>query len=160
MRLEGRFALAGSAGGHGAEGAAVVAVVAGNELVLVRMTALAEVLAGELQRRLDGFRASAEGFHVVEIPRRHAPQPLDEVQSDIRDRVQRGGKSERLHLSAHGVHHTRMSVPKHGDEDAADTVEIALAVSVPVVEALRPVDNQGKLVEIGRLAVVQERVTQ
>ena len=74
LRLELRLPLARAAGPHGAERAAVIAAVKTDEFVLPRLPRLLEVLADELQGRLDRFRPAAEGLDVFQRCRERPSQ--------------------------------------------------------------------------------------
>jgi len=72
------------------------------------------------------------------------------------------GRSESgaLHLEAHGFHDARVAMAEDGDEDAADGVEVALAVGVPKVEAVGAVDDEGVIEKIRRRTIVDEGAPQ
>ena len=56
-----------------------------------------------------------------------------------------------VELPMERLDHARVAMAERGDEDAADRVEVALAVNVPVIETVGAVDNQWVLGELGRL---------
>ena len=57
--------------------------------------------------------------------------------------VQRRGESDLLHLPPHRLHHPGMAVAENGDEDAADRVEVALALAVPQIQTLGSLHDHG-----------------
>jgi hypothetical protein len=66
-------------------------------------------------------------------------------------RVERGGVDELAHLLAHALDDVRVVVADAGGEDAAEEVEIAVAVRVPDIEAVAVRERQ-------RVGVVEDVV--
>ena len=112
--LEWGFALSRTAGCHGSHGGTVVGLVAADELVLVRMARLLEILARELDRRLHGLRAAAEGFYVVEVIGRDTAEFFDEVEGHVGRAVHGRRKGELVPLGPHGLCDARMTVAEQG----------------------------------------------
>src|SRR3954471_7790799 len=104
LRVEFGFAGAVAARRHRPEGAAVIAVVAADELDLARTAGLFVELADEFQCRLYGLRSAAQRFYEIQIARRDLAHALDEIERDVRDGVQRRNERRTLHLDAHRLH--------------------------------------------------------
>ena len=57
--------------------------------------------------------------------------------------VERGRVNEFAHLCAHRLDHVRIVVTDAGGEDAAEEIEIAVALHIPHVEPFAVVKRQG-----------------
>ena len=74
--------------------------------------------------------------------------------------MQRRGETQRVELAVQGGQHARVGVADVDDEDAGDAVEIALAVDVPVPDALGPCHHQGRGQEALHLAEIEHDMPQ
>src|SRR5206468_7141504 len=154
LRLKLGLAGPSAASRHAAERPAVVAEVAADELVFSRPAGLLEILPHEFERRLDRLRSTAVGLHILQAARRYRADFFDEIERDLRDAVQRRRKRDLLHLAAHCVMETRMAMAEAHHENSADGVEVALALDVPVVQAVGFVDDQRLIEKFGGLLIV------
>ena len=116
-------------GGHGAEGAAVEALLQGEKLCADRLAFAAQqagVGAGQLERAFPGFGAGVGEEDAVEAG------ALGEAQRQFRLAlviVEVRGVDERAALASDGFFDGRMAVAERIDADAAEQIEIAFARS-------------------------------
>ena len=124
----------------------MIAEVAADHLGSQRLTLHLEVLPGELPRRLDRFRSTAGEEHTVEIAggeRREASGELDRGGVGVGPDREEG---QGLGLSARCGSEAGLSVARLGRVEAGETIEVALALSVPDIAALAAL-NDGHAVD-------------
>jgi len=138
----------------------VVTLIAADEFVFARMAALFPVLAHELERGLHRFGTPAEGFDEIERAGGHLPHALDEIKGHIGCPVHGRGKAKFFQLLVQGFDHAGVTVSQRADEDAADAIEVALALHVPVIQTLGPGDNERIVEESRGGLIVEERAFQ
>ena len=114
----------------------MIAEIAADEFVLVRVSALLEILAREFHRRLHRLRSTRERLNEIQVAGRNFADPLNEVERDIRGAVHRRREAHPVELPLDRLKHPRMAVAQVGDKDPANRVEITPALGVPVVQAL------------------------
>ena len=130
-------------GGDGAHGAAVEAVVEGEELcadVLAFGAQQAGVGAGELERSLPGFGAAVAEEDAVEAA------DLGEAEGEfggvlVEEEVR--GVEEALRSVRDGFFDGGMGVAEGGDADAAEQIEVVVAVLVAQIDAVAADEEDG-----------------
>lgn len=121
------------------------------------MPGLLEVLADKFHGGFVRFRASAEGFYILQIAGRDRAQAFDKVERHIRDAVKRRREGYLRHLLLHGLDQARVSVPQRGHKNPPDGIEIPVALSIPVVQPFRPINDQRVADEFLHRAEVNKR---
>ena len=137
----------------------MITVIAADELILARIARLFVILADELHRRLDRFRAAAECLHEVQVVRRDFAHALHEIKRHASNRVQRRDKGGHLHLPPHRFHDAWMAVAENSDEYSADRVEVAFSIAIPAVQPLSPLDDQRVFQKVVRRVVIDKCAT-
>ena len=130
QRQEGLPAPCVAANRQRTERVAVIALATRDEELALRLADLDEVLAREFQCGLDGFRATGDEVHVIEIARCCGGQACGELLGHIRREERRVRIGQRAHLLADGLDHTRMPVAEARDGSTAAGIQIALAVGI------------------------------
>ena len=149
-RLE-RLAQAGDPGRRErAERRAVVGDLAGDHLGLVGLAGQLEVLAGELQRRLDGLAAAAGEEHAVQVAGRERGDPRRELDRRRMRVGPVGEEAELLGLVGAGLGDVGAAVADVDAEQRREAVEVAVAVLVVDVAALAADDDRHLVVGVRR----------
>ena len=129
--------------GKRADGVAVPALPAGDDLVLLGVAGLDVVLAGDLERGLGGFGPAGDEEHAVEVAGGYGGDLVGEV--DLRLGEEAGiGKADLVGLLPHDLSYLRDAVADGDDVDAGAGIEVGAAVfgveiAVFAVGNLRPV---------------------
>ena len=147
-RLE-RRAQVGEAGRHqGTHRRPVVGDLAGDHLVLLALTGDPEVLARQLQRRLDRFGTARREEDVVEVAGRHVRDPRRELDRAGVRVAPVGHEVELANLALHRLADLGAAVAGVAAEEAREPVEVAVAVIVVDVGALAPGDDRDRVVGV------------
>ena len=147
-------AVAGLAGDRGREiGAAVVGVLAGDDVFLLRPADVIEIELDEAQRRIDGGRAAGGEEDVAQVARRVSGEAGAELDGGRR-RDQAEGRivGDAPHLIGDRLHHLLARIADVDAPHAADAVEHAVAVGVDDIGALGLGDDH-RLARLRRRAV-------
>jgi len=142
QRLEHRLEARQACDRQRALGGAVVGDRAADHLVLHRLAGDLEVVLGQLPRRLDGLAATAGEEHPVEVAGRVVGDPLGQLN---RIGVRVGPQREVRQLAGllgGGLGELLAPVPELADEQAAEGVEVALALGVVHVGAFAAHDHR------------------
>ena len=122
---------------------AVPALPASDDFVLLRITGLDVVLAGDLERGLRGFGAAGDEEDAVEVAGGHGGKFVGEI--DLRLGEEAGvGKADLVRLLLHDFSYLRDAVANGDHVDAGAGIEVGAAVlgvevAVFAVGNLRPV---------------------
>ncbi len=142
QRLEGRAQIGDAGRGQTAHGRPVVGGLARDDLVLGPVAAELVVLAGQLQRGLDGFTAAAGEEDAVEVAGRELCD-LGGQLNRARMRVAPvGEEAELLRLIGTSLRHIGAAVTDVRAEERAEAVEVLLAVLIEDVAALAANDDR------------------
>jgi hypothetical protein len=114
----------------------VIALPARDEVLALRLADLDEVLACQLQRGLDRFRAAGDEIRVVQVARCSGGEARGQLFGHIGRKERRVRIRQCAHLLADGLDHARMAVAEARNGSAAAGVEVALAVGVDERHAL------------------------
>ncbi len=142
QRLEGRAQARDAGRGQAAHRRAVVGGLARDDLVLGPVASELVVLAGQLQRGLDGFAAAAGEEHAVEVAGREIGDlggQLDRARMRV---APVGEEAELFCLIGTGLRHIGAAVADVRAEERAEAVEVALAVLVEDVAAVAADDDR------------------
>ena len=115
----------------------MIALAARDEVGALRLPDLDEVLARELQRRFDGFRAARDEIHLVEAGRRVLDEVVGQRLGHLAGEEARVRVREPVDLRVHRGEHVGVAMTKARDGGAAAGVEIASAAVVDDVHAAR-----------------------
>jgi len=122
-----------AADGHGAEGAAVVALLAGNDAVPRRLIGFEEILAREFDGGFGGFGAAGgevDTAAVLKISRGDGKDSGGEFFGGFGVELRGVGEGNPIGLLGHGAADFRDTVADADDGGLAGSVEIAAAIGV------------------------------
>ena len=119
-----------------AERDAVIALAPRDDISPLRLAALDEILARELERGLDRLRPAADEEDVADARRRMGDQVVGQLLRRLRREEARMRIGEPVELRMHGRQHVRMRVPEAGHRRAARGVDVFLAGAVADHDAL------------------------
>ena len=108
----------------------MVALAPGNEMPTLRLADLDEILAGELQRRFDRFRATGNDVRMRHAGRRVRDQVIGELFRDFRGEEAGVGIGDPVELCAHRRRDVGVAMTETGHGRAAGRVEVFLSVGV------------------------------
>ena len=125
-----------AAGGQRAQGVAVIALAARDEMAALRLAALDTILARQLQRAFHRFRAARDKIHAVDAGRRPGDQEVGQCFHRCAGKERAVRISHAGHLPLHGGDHGCVRMSEAGDGRAAAGVQVALAVGIDQVGAV------------------------
>ena len=144
QRLERLAPPAVTARGQGADGVAVIALPAADDVLALRLADLEEILARQLERRLDALGAAGVEIHALDAGRRTS----DDM---VRKQLGYFGREERsvrvgklIELALDRGDDARMTVPKAGYGCPTRGIEVALAILVVKIYPL-PAHGDGQV---------------
>ena len=119
-----------------AERDAVIALAPRDDVAPLRLAALDEILARELERGLDRLRSAADVEDVTDARRRVGDEIVGQLLGDLR-REEAGMRiGEPVELLVHRRQHVRMRVPEAGHRRAGRGIDVLLAGAVADDDAL------------------------
>jgi hypothetical protein len=113
----------------------VVALAARDEQRALRLAALDEVLARQLERGLHRLRSARHQVDPADAGRRLRHQAVGQLLRHLGGEESRVGVGAAVDLRMHGGDHVRMAMPERGHGRAAARVDIGLALAVVQVDA-------------------------
>ena len=155
-RLVDRLPRLEARGRKPAQGRAMPGLVAADDLVLARRAGQPVVLPRQLDRRLDDLGTAALKLDRRKIARRELGQQVGQLDGLRVGAVHRRRKRQSVELLLDRVNDPAI-VMSHGDDvDARDRVEIALAVHVPVADAVGSRHHEWMFGEFGHLVANED----
>ena len=100
------------------------------------------VVAGHLERDLDGLRATRREDHVVEVAGRQARDPLGEGDRGLGREDVADGVRQARGLVGDRVDHLLPAVPDVGDRDPGDRIQVLASVAVPDADAVGTLEHR------------------
>ena len=125
-----------------AEGAAVIAGIAGDDLPALGLAHRERVLARQLYGAFHRFRSARDEEDLLHAARRQGGGLLGQPFGRLGFEVQAVAEGGFLHLPAHRLEHALVGMADVADHGAGRAVEIALAVDVPHIDAPRLVERR------------------
>ena len=115
---------------------AVIALPPGDEVAALRLAALDEILARELERSLDRLRPAADVEHVTDARRCMGRKVVGQLLRGLAGEEARMRVGEPVELRPHGGEHVGMGVPEARHGRATRGVDVLLAGAVADHDAL------------------------
>src|SRR5450759_3331310 len=124
QRLEGFAPPAVAAGSERAQGIAVIALPAADDVAALGLSDLQKVLPRHLERSLDSFRAARVEVHTFDAGRRVIDDGIGERLGDLGGKKRRMRVSELVELALDRRGDTRMTVAKARHGRTAGRIEV------------------------------------
>ncbi len=142
QRLELAAAPAVAAGRQCAQRVAVIALPAGDDMTALRLAALQEILPGQLDRRLNGFRSAGNEIDAGNARRRPFNQHLGQMFGRLGGEEAGMGVGDTIQLRLDGGKHGTVGMTEAGYRRAAASVEIAAILGINQPNAVAAGDNR------------------